>query len=688
MVRAHTIKYSEIKSRFFRYLSEKTNTDVLELEEKSIFSYSDELSDFLSSKYGIKSSSVTCNVKDLLAIITSSDITDDENNESDISENEEIPEEEYIEDGVGEEDIAEETGEDIEENEEQSNDKEGDINSFFLECINDFMNNEDIRKAIGADTDGQLDTDKIDDFIKMIVGNDGNSDDISLTDLEIVLKQITDGAFCAPEDDTEAENANEETAAEVEAALQAETDAAAENEAESEIEAETEATKETQHDNQTNNATSYTPSSSIGGSIGGYNSGNSESVSNVETLESLKKLKTEKQTELNNSRDTLKTIYEQGHTEVNNAKEEYLKSVQNDEKIDNDLKKEQEENSQKITEKEKEIGSLKSELIDTDANIANYNSAITAKTSEISALKTALSNLEARSAASGEIKEKIEQKKTEIKEKIDNANKALEEAKKNLDKANERKTELESQISEKEKELSDLNNAKSEIESKILASCSDTTKEALTNYQDLQKALDEAIVEAQKSIDALQKEINEIDKKINEKEANKIQTENTVTKLNKTYNYNGEEFLSLLSQNELDEFLKDEYDAGNYNKNGNCDAMSYKYCEDIMAKLGVSGQRHDLMSDDKAVIEQKAKEALDNGYPVILHVNTKAGTRHFAAATGYRIANNGEIIFLLADNVQGVGITACGTGERRHMITGYSTPYADQNYGYRVIYYE
>ena len=115
--------------------------------------------------------------------------------------------------------------------------------------------------------------------------------------------------------------------------------------------------------------------------------------------------------------------------------------------------------------------------------------------------------------------------------------------------------------------------------------------------------------------------------------------------------------------------------------------MSYVYSQDIMRQLGIKGSCTDITNDNQDVIEQKAREALDNGYPVIMHVSTQRGTRHFATAVGYRVTDEGKLVFLLADNVQGVGITACGEGQRRHMITGYSTPYKNQNYGFRCMVY-
>ena len=427
--------------------------------------------------------------------------------------------------------------------------------------------------------------------------------------------------------------------------------------------------------------TTYSPGS--GGTNGSYNTQkNNDKLGSTETmtLEQLQQQRTQKQSELDSARNNLKTTYEQGNENVNSARDAYNAAVQNDEQISDELKAQSAQISEEYSAKEQQLGSLKSNLVDVKGNIANYKSIITSKNSDIAALKTALSNLDLS-------KEDGSQKKTEIEGKISQAEAALREAQEKLTAEENKKTELEAQIATAQTELDAIGAKKLEVENMIAEAGSEATKEALNAYRTAQADADAAIQAAEANVVSLQGEVDALDSQINTKQAGKIQTDYRQSKLNKTYTLNGEEYMSLLSQDELDAFLRGEYARGNYNHDSNCLSMSYVYSQDIMRQLGINGSCTDITNDDQDVIEQRAREALDNGYPVIMHVSTQRGTRHFATAVGYRVTNEGKLVFLLADNVQGVGITACGEGQRRHMITGYSTPYANQQYGYRCMIY-
>ena len=426
--------------------------------------------------------------------------------------------------------------------------------------------------------------------------------------------------------------------------------------------------------------TTYSPGSGGGGSYNTQNNNDKLGSTETMTLEQLQQQRTQKQGELDSARNNLKTTYEQGNENVNSAREAYNTAVQNDEQISDELKAQSAQISEEYSAKEQQLGSLKSNLVDVKGNIANYKSIITSKNSDIAALKTALSNLDLS-------KEDGSQKKTEIEGKISQAEAALREAQEKLTAEENKKTELEAQIATAQTELDAIGAKKLEVENMIAEAGSEATKEALNAYRTAQADADAAIQAAEANVVSLQGEVDALDSQINTKQAGKIQTDYRQSKLNKTYTLNGEEYMSLLSQDELDAFLRGEYARGNYNHDSNCLSMSYVYSQDIMRQLGINGSCTDITNDDQDVIEQRAREALDNGYPVIMHVSTQRGTRHFATAVGYRVTNEGKLVFLLADNVQGVGITACGEGQRRHMITGYSTPYANQQYGYRCMIY-
>ncbi len=427
--------------------------------------------------------------------------------------------------------------------------------------------------------------------------------------------------------------------------------------------------------------TTYSPGS--GGSGGVYNTKKNDDKSSstqTMTLEQLQQQRNNKQGDLDSARGNLKTIYEQGNKNVNSAKNTYNTAVQNDEQISDELKEQNAKISESYSAKEQELGSLKSNLVEVNATIANCNSIIDAKKSDIAALNAALNNLDPE-------KSDTTQKKSEIEGKISEAENAKSDAEQKLADATRQQGELEGKISTAQTELDALGTQKLKVENMIEQAGSQATKEALSAYREAQTKADEAIKAAEANVVSLQEEIDTLDKQINAKQSSRIQADYRQTKLNKTYTLNGEEYMSLFSQEELDAFLRGEYARGNYNHDSNCLEMSYVYSKDIMKQLGLSGSCTDFSDDSQEAVEQRAREALDNGYPVIMHVSTQRGTRHFATAVGYRVTDEGKLVFLLADNVQGVGITACGEGERRHMITGYSTPYKNQNYGFRCLYY-
>lgn len=441
---------------------------------------------------------------------------------------------------------------------------------------------------------------------------------------------------------------------------------------------------------ETTEASNNVHHSGGGGGGGGSIHDTSNQLSSAEksaTLEELEQKRKEKQTELDGARTNMQSIYTENDKDINAAKEKYEETLEKDENISKELKDEQKQVLNDCLAQETEINSLKSELVKVDGNIANYQSTINAKDSEIAALNSALSELNSSKTDSEELQSKAKENRSEIQRKIVQAENDKKAAQQQLDSATEKKAEIEQSISEKEAKLESLNTKKAEVEAKITNLASEETKAALLEYQNVKTQADSKVKEAQNNISSIQKEIGELDKQINEKKSNKIKADYRLTKLNKTYNLNGQEFMSLLSQNELDNFLRNEWQQGNYNKNSNCLSMATLYCKDIMNMLHLSGSAQTIKSDNQEDIEKSARECLDNGYPATLHVSTKAGTRHYATAVGYRITDDGKIVFLLADNVQGVGITACGEGQRRHLITGYSTPYKNQNYGYLCINY-
>ena len=410
----------------------------------------------------------------------------------------------------------------------------------------------------------------------------------------------------------------------------------------------------------------------------------------------LKKQRNEAQAKLDEERNNLKTIYNEGNKYIQTARNNYDTALQNDNKVSDELKNRQKENYAKMTALEQEIASLKSELVDVNADISNYTSIIDSKKSDISALDTALSKLDTSSAPDENSKSEIEKKRSDIVAQKEESEKIIEEAQKKLDSANKRKEEIEEELAVKEPEYKELKEAQKKIEEQISKSCDDTTKGLLEEYQNAQKEVKDAEDASNKKITELEQKVNELDKQINSSEAGKIATKYAPTKLTHLVKLDdGREFLALDELDNLHDFGLREINAGNFNKGSNCLDMSLLYCDDFMDDQGTSGQLVDFIDEDPEKVALKAKEALDNGRPVILHVGTKRDTRHFAMAVGYRYAEDGSIEFLLIDNCltgdtsDGVNISTCGNAanNKRHFISGHDTIYDDQNYGYRCMIY-
>ena len=416
------------------------------------------------------------------------------------------------------------------------------------------------------------------------------------------------------------------------------------------------------------------------------------------SLKELKELKTTTESDLKTEQEKYNAVMDgtdSNISQLKTAKEEaYTKFQEELKKQDSQLSADYDAAKKSVDDKQKEIDDNDKEITDSEMKLSSAEIAIYNAESKISTLENSISELEAAiSSGKNDNKENLQKKLIMAKNALTKAKKEKTDAKTNKETLENKLKELKATKTQLEGELAPLKDNLTELEGKV-ASLAENSPELQTEYgayKDAEKAYEagktEAAKAAKEAVSAKQKELNEIDKQMGVVENQQYRNFLSPSKLNKTYTLNGKQYMSLFSQNELDNFLSQEWRNGNYNYNSNCLSMSQIYSKDIMKQLGLKGSYKDIISDDKATVEQKAKEALDNGYPVVLHVSTKRGTRHFATAVGYRIDEGGKISFLLADNVRGVGIAGCGDGEYRHLITGYSTPYKNQNYGYRCMIY-
>ena len=692
-----------LKSDFLEYLlstgkiKEEDAKDTVSLGF-SIFKYAKEFKDYIQTEMSGKIDLKSMTVADLLTMEIKDKQSEEEAGEGEISP--EIPE--SIEFGANlkaadKTTEAEETGNsentaESEENGEVTNSEETDETTILgekenpetindtteaedeenplVQIFNDLLEDEDFFNAIDKDNSKEISKEEMANFLDLIKNMDENAEDISLEDLLNSAMAISEGKLY---DQAKPSESTEETPEQTELPSVEDTPPVSEQ-------------PTVQPTTETPTSPTQSPGNNNGDSNSNYNpvNNNTDTPENTKTLslEELEKQRDEKKTELTSARSDLQTLYSTGRKEVDEAKEKYNEAVKNDENLTDELKEQQKQNIDKTSTTEQEIGTLKSELVDVNSTIKDNESVKTSKESEISAIEASLNSLDPNGP-------NYSQLKSDLDSKLAKAKSDKKDAGDKIDAANTKKTKIEKEITEKEKELEALKTEKAEIESKISENASQTTKDVFAKYLEAQKTYETNIQNAETKIDSLQNEIKELDEKINKKQAENIKNEHVQTKLNQKYTLNGKEYLSLLSQNKLDNFLANEWANGNYNKNSNCLAMSNLYCKDLIRKLHLPAKNsYDFIDDSREAVEKKAKEMLDKGYPVTLHVSTYRGTRHFETAVGYRINEKGNIEFLCADNVRGVGISTCGEdGSRRHLITGYSTPYSDQNYGYRCLYY-
>ena len=139
--------------KFFEYLAQLPNSDIdlNNLSGVSIFSYSDDFKNFVSEQYGLGDSIFSLDLNEILSFSFS--------------------------------------------NGKMVDDTPSEDNQFALDYLNDLLSDEDVKKAVDANSDGTITDEEVENFFKNAAKLDGNENDVSATDVKNVFEQIKNGEY-------------------------------------------------------------------------------------------------------------------------------------------------------------------------------------------------------------------------------------------------------------------------------------------------------------------------------------------------------------------------------------------------------------------------------------------------------------------------------------------------------------
>ena len=163
---------------------------------------------------------------------------------------------------------------------------------------------------------------------------------------------------------------------------------------------------------------------------------------------------------------------------------------------------------------------------------------------------------------------------------------------------------------------------------------SENVKKIENEIKEIEETRTEEIKKAQEDLTAKEKSYLEV-KLIYERRTAEIKYP---TKMEHTVVHEGEEYLSVLSQEEIEKLRK--YAAAHGYANiyegwsDKCLHAAYEY--ELYAEGDKASSLHQYMSEDLDETIQKMAETLNNGNTVVAKVNTQKGTRHFVLVIGIK----------------------------------------------------
>lgn len=533
-------------------------------------------------------------------------------------------------------------------------------NEFLNGAISELLNNESIFNAADTNGDGILSEEENLALLQHLGGLDANLNNLSLEELLTAFQDAENGKFKIPENENteNAENSEKSGGA-----------------------------KETESSSGSNSSSSGTHSPSSNSTRKSSSTDNSSddkenSSKNIEnmSLDELEKEKNTRESNVEKAQQKIEDIHngtnskvKAATTDAENAKTEYenmVDSLAEQEVISEDLKNQQKQNLSDIGAKETEINGINSNIRDTEGNISSKKSDISSTESNISALESALASYDNASGKDSKEKSDIESKKESLRKQIEAEKEKLEGLKADLENLEATKTTLEGNLQTAETELNGLNTEKSNIETQLLQECEmkmPALKQALSdsmlNYNQAKLNVDTVkqteLQSANSSLKTAQTELSEVNTMYDKKSASKIYGSSKYknTEMESVVNYFGEDYLSVLSQEEIDKIIKlakKEGVANIYDGWGSkCLQAAYQY---ERWAIGAKNRSNFYENPDLDTTVQKMAEVLNSGSPVVAKVNTQKGTRHFVLVIGIKEGANApykQSDFLCIDSYDG-----------------------------------
>lgn len=391
-------------------------------------------------------------------------------------------------------------------------------NDDFTGILNDFLQNDDVKNIVDANSNGTLGIEEINDFLDALEALDENPDDISMNDVFSAIQSIGDGTF--------GNTQTEETPA-----AQTETTPA-------------ETVNPTSNSNGTRRTSGSGRTSGRGSSDSSSSSSSSTQSENISSmsLEQLESKKTEQETAVKTAQEKVNAAYagetdaiKTAQADCDAKKQAYEEALASDEGVSEELRTQQQENQTNIDNQKTTINEVKSDINTKEDEITSQKSTISADESNISGLKNAISKLQNQSSDDEDVKSEIASKLQSAKSKLKTAEEKLASDKAQLEKLESEKTDLETKLKEEEGKLTELETERETIEANILANCGEATKTALEAFKQAEKTLEEIkaseIEKAKAEQTAAQSKLDEINAAINTKNTKQVESEFAVNDL-------------------------------------------------------------------------------------------------------------------------------------------------------------
>lgn len=406
------------------------------------------------------------------------------------------------------------------------------------------------------------------------------------------------------------------------------------------------------------------------------------------TLDQLKTEQSTKQDEIKAAEEKVNEVFSGENTAVKSAIEseenaklaydELVEQAVQQEVVTAELQEERATNLEEIKNQELTINTTKTDINNKESEISSANNNLSNAKSNLSALESALSSYDDTSESKDD---DSASKKSKLQEKIKAEEENIRQIEENITKLENEKKELESKLSEEETVLTNLETERTRIDNEIMESCQKAEPELQMAMQQAQQDYNKASANvdtvkqqeetnAKASLEIAKQNLEAVNTVYNKKNSSSIMGEygHSTSEMKDVVSYFGEEYLSVLSQEEIDDLIqkaKRNKMANIYEGMGSqCLGICYEYEK---WTTGLSGKNHPFESESADTAVQKMAEVLNSGSPVIAKVNTKAGHRHFVLVIGIKQGASApyqQSDFLCVDSYDGQVDGMGGSGNR------------------------